>query len=282
MGLHGGRYAVVDGFSNARNWTVTETSAPKTYVNSATRAGTGRKKGPKDWSGSFSTHGHTPIVMPASYFTFTGYTAPTSGLRNSVGVTYSGSAIVDQVAISWNFESGDILGIQYSFSGNGALTEGTGTYVDTGAPDVTSVLDGAKIQRVIKGGGAAATLDYVTTCTLTITAANQTAVNSTTLPWTLRKPGPIDWTMALAVQNDSKAALGLEPGEDYEWKLYVDATLYYWLKWGHVQDFSGLNCDVESGAIISCTVNVGMAGGGAALGSIRLPGASTDWWPAAA
>jgi hypothetical protein len=117
------------------------------------------------------------------------------------------------------------------------------------------------------------------TAGLTIVSALQSYINSCTGNWIRRKKGPIDWTGNFVSQEDARPA-GLAKGDDIEMLWYVNAAHYWTLKWAHVSDFSGLVVDRETGAIIQQTVNLGMNGYyGGDEGSIRIPGAGSDWWP---
>src|SRR5689334_13065677 len=102
MAVHSGRFAVVNGQPSLRNWTITENRPAAKAVNSATRQGTSRRKGPASWSGSFGQYGHTPLVMPGEQFSFAGYTSPSNDVSGS-GQVYSGLARVSSVVITWNW-----------------------------------------------------------------------------------------------------------------------------------------------------------------------------------
>jgi hypothetical protein len=228
--------------------------------------------------------------LPGGAFVFSGFTSGiTEILDGSQGTIYTGPAIVDSVAVTWNWETGGIIEQVVSFSANGALTEDSGAVPDATDPDVPSTLD---IQCVLFGEGsgsgatsgddaASGSVDNLTTAVLTLTSDNQSYVNCSTGGWTYRKPGPIDWTLALTLQDDRLGGGQLALNEIEEFKLYTDDTDYWRLQWGIVRDFTGLTVDRETGAIISHTVNIDMCGvdNDGVRGQITLPGETTPWWP---
>ena len=60
---------VDDGTVNRiRNWRYSDELRAAVVVDSSTEIGTARRDGVYDFTGSFETFGHTPIVMPGDYF----------------------------------------------------------------------------------------------------------------------------------------------------------------------------------------------------------------------
>jgi len=276
MGVHSGKFGFVNGMSAIRTWQVNDVSAPKKYVHSGTLGGPGRKRGIRDFTGSFGAYGGLPAVMPGAAFTFAGYTAPTNDTEGGTGDVYSGSAIVDQVAVTWNYETGDIIAHTVNFSGNGELARSTAVYTDETTPaievpiDLSITADGEDVCNV-------------TTVTLTITAENKSYVNSCTDGWTKRKPGPIDATLAIAVQDTNPDEFVASIGDSILFNLFVNDTDFWLLKWMHYKDNSGLTVNRETGDIIGFTANFefdGFAEGIATPGEITEPGEVTAWWPA--
>lgn len=275
MGVHSGKFAVLNGFSTVRNWNISDTITNPKYVASNTLSGTGRGVGIQDWSGSFGFYGAVPTVFPGETFAFLGYTAPVDDVEGSVGQRGTGNAIVDSVAITWNWTNGEIINAVANFSGNGSLAWASGAAIeDVSAPDVPSVC-GTKIQASIPDGSAFVDIANVEQAVLTISAANQSYVNSSTNCWTARKPGIIDWTLALTIQDDIFIGKGL----DKQIKCFIDATDFYLLKWGKMKDISGITANRETGEIIKHNATFEMNGfvGGVA-GQIVLPDESI-WWP---
>lgn len=297
-GAHSGKFGVVNGNSTVRNWNVNETMAPAPFIASNTKGGRGRKRGIKDFTGGFQHYGGIPTVMPGDVFQFKGFTAPDNDQPNGTGTVIQGNAIVDNIAVTWNWSNGEAIQTQVNFSGDGALEalDSQAALLDNTNPQVQDIC-GGRIEVCESLDPIGSTSGYGSLsggCTpwenleqvvLTISADNQSYVNSSTNCWTRRKPGPIDW--ALAVTEQETARHGgifdkIRRGNHVELNLYVDATQYWWLQWGIVHDFTGLNVDRETGAIISRTVNLAMSGFvNNNAGRIRVPGASSNWWPVA-
>lgn len=273
MGVHSGKFGMVNGQSAVRNWSVNLTSAPKKYVASHTAQGPGRKRGIQDWTGSFGCYGGKPIIMPGDTFTFAGFTAPTTGVEATNGDVYSGSAIVDSVALTWNYETGDIISHVVNFGGNGAWAKTASHYEDATDPDLNECID---ISAKVDGE----TLDNVTQITLTITAENKTYVNSSTAGWTKRLAGTIDATLAVGLHDTNPDGFVTGLGDDNEFKLFVNADDFWLLRWFKFKDINGLNVNREGGDVIAFTANFEMSGLDAdnAVGCIVLPGETTAWW----
>lgn len=293
MSVHSGKWGVVNGASTVRNWSINDTHTPQTYVASNTRFGTGRRRGIEDWNGNYAFYGHTPPVMPGETFTFLGYTAPDDDVSGN-GNRYTGSALVENVQINWNWQGGEILNGVVNFQGNLALThEESGADIDDlTVPTVPPIAD-TRIMYLQDGFWKS--WDTLVSANLTITSALQTYVNSGTIVidgstkriWTGRKCGPIDWSLQVTDQDVQRSNL-FTKGEIVGIRLYVSVTQYWQLMWGQVQEFTGITVDRETGAIIQKTVpiNASMmdpdAGTyDASVGSIRRPAdsASNPWWP---
>lgn len=277
MGVHSGRFGAVNGISTVRNWSITDDMTNPAYKASNTAAGTGRISGIEMWTGSFGIYGAIPPVMPGEIFTFAGYSAPDDDAVGSDGTTAEGSAIVDSLAINFNFQTGDIISQVINFSGHLGLTwtDADDVLTDSSAPDVPPIC-GCKVDYSSNGSDFS-TLSDILQATLTITAANQAYVNSSTGCTTGRKPGPIDWTAAITRQSTAKT---LTKGADYVWRFYTDSNSYYQMKWGKVKNFSNFNVDIESGKIVDHVINLEMNGFvGGTTGTITVPDAGSAWWP---
>lgn len=282
MGVHSGKFAVVDGQSTVRNWQINDNMTPARFVASNTRGGTGRRRGPKSWTGSFGAYGGIPAVMPGEIFAFSGYTAPANDVGGS-GKLYQGDAIVDSLGLSWNFQSGELISYQIGFSGHLELTITDGVEADVSDPAAfepcSAKLEYSNDSQGSSGGSSGfVEWDDIVQVNINITAANASYVNSSTNCWTGRKAGPIDWTMSVTEQNDDRVA-DREKGEYLDLKMYIDATDFWWLRWGLVRDFTGLTVDRETGNIIQRTTNLDMNGFYGDVGHIKLPGETTPWWP---
>jgi hypothetical protein len=275
MGVHSGRFGVVDGISTVRNWSINDVSAPQKFVASNTLNGAGRRKGIRSWSGSFGVYGHTPPVMPGEFFAFAGYTSPDDDVSGD-GTVYTGDAVVDSIALTVNWQNGEIISNVVNFSGHLVLTNSTDEYLDVTAPTVPEVC-GAKIQHDAATPGTFADWENIAQATLNISAANGSYVNSSTNCWTGRKAGPVDATLSVVEQETSRSDLDIY--DDVQIKLYVTASLFWHFKWMHLKEFSNISVDRESGAILSRTANFeknGFVGG--ATGFIKKPD-TTTWWP---
>lgn len=289
MAVHSGRFGVLNGVSTVRNWSINDLSSPQRFVASNTLGGSGRRPGARDWNGSYGAYGGNPGVMPGEAFSFSGYAAPDNDTAGGVGTIWAGTAIVDSVAITWNWANQEIISHVVNFSANGALTSSASqtalsdaTTVDAPAPCGTKITYGTP-----GSGGFGTDWENLVQAVLTITAENQTYVNTDTVVssecWTFRKAGPIDWTLAVTEQNSDGLPTDVDIAQDEEFQILVDETDFWHLKWGHVGDASGLTVDRETGAIIERTVNIAMSGFvGGSTGNITVPGAVSDWWPFAA
>jgi hypothetical protein len=281
MGVHSGKWGVVNGKSAVRNWQVNKISSPKKAVASHTRGGPLRKRGIFDWSGSYGAYGKQPLILPGQNFAFAGYCAPNNGVEGGTGDVYSGQAIVDSVAMTWNFEAADILSHTVNFSAyNSPLAESTGVYADETDPELTTA-----ISLGITAEGE--TIANIKSVTLTLTSENKTYVNSSTNGWTYRDPGTIDATLAITVDDTNASEFGIDVGDDAEFKLFVNDTEFYLLRWMHFKERTGLNVDRESGNIVGFTANFELNGlldteEGLERGSIVLPDETVFWTAEAA
>jgi hypothetical protein len=279
-GPYGGKWGVVNGQSTVGNWSIADTSTPAPFIASNTEGGTARRRGVRDWTGSFMQFGATPLLMPGDGFTFGGYTSPDSGISGT-GICFNGEAIIDQIVVVWDWSTGGIINTTLNFSGNGPLAQSTAEYTDATAPDAPESC-GTKIETDVTGTPTWVEWENLTQATLTITSANQAYVNSSTANWTERVAGPIDWTLAVVQQDVARVSQAWDiDDEEVHFKLWIDAVDFWDLKWGIIKDFTGITVDRQTGAIIEQTVNIEMNGVDATgAGSITLPGAGAAWWPA--
>lgn len=281
MGAHSGRFGVVNNQHSIRNWQVSETSATKPYVASNTKGGRGRKRGTRDWSGSFTQYGIIPSLKPGQKFTFAGYTAPDDDTFGSNGKTYSGPAIVESIALTVNWQSADPVQSVINFAGDGALTLGTGLYSDDTEPDVATPED-IRAGYLIVGGSGSDSEDAVDLCltqfTLNLLTNNVTSVNSCTAGQTQRKTGPFDWNASLQMEEDGRPDFDID--DDVELWLFLNDAMAWHLKWGLVKEFTNLNVDRETGAIISQTVNIEMNGFSDGEAGI-VENSTEELWPSA-
>lgn len=280
MGVHSGKFGVLNGRSTVRNWAINEESTNPKFVASNTRGGSGRRNGINSWSGSLATYGHAPGIMPKDIAAFLGYTGPDSDILAGTGPRATGNIICDSLALNWNWTNGEILNAVANFSGHLGLgwTMAGAAITDVTVPDVPEVT-GTLFEYSANGTDWFEITDLVSAA-LTIIAENQSYVNSSTGGETGRKAGNIDWTLALVQQNlDRGVTLGFDKGDDIQIRGYVDAVDFWLLKWGKVKNFTNLTVDIETGAIMQRTVNIEMNGFvGGVVGGITLPGAGSPWW----
>lgn len=275
MGAHSGKFATVGSMSTTKGWSVSETSSPAKFVTSNLSGGSGRTKGIFDWTGSVNGLGGDVPHMPGESFTFTGFLAPDNDVSGN-GSSISGTALVESIVIDWDFAAAEPLAWTLNFGGHLAATWSTATVTDT--TDVNAV---TPCGLLVKNGTD--TLTDVTTVSMTISNELQTFVNSSTYAagtcWTGRKAGNIDWTVAITQQASNRGVANApDMGTNNILSLYTTATEYWYLKWGHVENYSGIAADTDSGAIVERTINYSMNGWNAAQGSIQRPGAGSAWW----
>jgi len=274
MAVHSGKMGAVNGQSTVRNWQINDTASSVGFRASNTQCGMARKKGVRSWAGSFSGNGGLPAVLPGQLFQFQGFTAPDSGVAGTAGLTFSGQAIVDSLAITWDWNANEIIQHTVNFSGHLNLTEANGTVSDAttvvapSAANATLSVDGADI------------LNYVN-ANLNVVANNQSYVDSSTIiagtTWTGRKAGGIDWNAAVTVNNHAKQ---FAMQADYELVMGVDAATDWTLRYGHLRDYTGLVVDPNTQAIQQQTMNFEMTGlhpTTGAIGQILLPGGAVFW-----
>lgn len=279
MAIHGGRYGKVNGIDSVADWQINDNGTLAQYRNSGTGAGVGRKAGITSWAGGYNGHGATPTVWPTEIFPFLGLAAPDDDFTSDgAGLTYGGDAIVDSININWDWVSGNIISHSVGFSGHLTLTRTPNdtTEFSSAVSDPESS-NGCIFQYSSDDGDTWTTLGAMTNAALSIVAANQSYVNSDTGGKTGRKPGPIDWQMQITCENNIYGN-GLVKGQSYWWKCFVDDTHFYSLKWGRVKEFTGINVNPQTGAIISQTISIEMdATLSGALGFIKKPDTSTYW-----
>lgn len=282
MTVLSGKFGVVNGVDTVRNVTINETSSPARGVASNTAQGVLRRHGPRSWNGQFARFGGIPILMPGDFFTLGAYIAPASGVLGGVGTMYEGQAVVQNMQMNWNWQSGELLGQQQNFAGHLELTpdDTADAITDDATPSVLEVC-GTKIQYQASSGGDWVQIPALVTAQLSISLPLHAYVNSDTACWTGQVPGaPIDWNVTLTQQSEKRLD-AFNVWEDIGLRLFIDNTNYWELLWGHVREFTGINVNRETGDIVGRTINIDMnAASGGALGHILLPGApGTEWWP---
>lgn len=278
-----GNFCTVNGVPSLRGWTCNKSQAATTQNASNLKFGTNREAGPADWSGTYKAYGANPAHMPGEYVNLAMYLAPNAAGALASGEIWQGTALINSVAITWDWATNAPISYVASFSGHGDLTTVTGApYDDTAAPTFLPPCGGF-VQRVVTPTPVRVT--RVKQAVLTITRDMVQSVNSGDTAGaskcvTMRYPGAkIDWTLALTRDEGNEDAAML-PKSVHELKLYVDNTNFWHLKYGIVGDMTGISVDRESSALISYTNNISMkAADAGTLGFIKRPGAGSNWWP---
>jgi hypothetical protein len=284
MGPHSGKFGLVNGIEGVREWQVNDGHAPAVAVASNTAFGTHREQGVHDWSGSFVHYHVDPPVMPGETLAFVGYTAPDNDAGGS-GMRYSGNGVVSQLQVGWAWANGEIITMAYEFGGHLKLTPANGVApVDSSNFAGVPVAGSAGIDFSTNGSTWTA-IDHIAQAQLTVLSSLVPYVNSGTVVdgqlWTGRKSGPIDWNVVLTVQDTIRSQL--TKGQEVWLRLYVDATRFWQLSYGIVREFTGIQVNRQTGAIVGYTIPIEMKACAAAdgsLGEIILPDEST-WWPVA-
>lgn len=288
MGIHSGKSGVVDGVSTVRTWSITDSMATHEYVASNTLYGTGRRNGVEEWSGSYGIYGHTPPAMPGELAAFVGYTAPDDD-STGPGLRYRGDHMVESLQVTWGWQGGDIISAVVNFKGHLGLTidEPGAELLDLTVPRVPTSI-GTKIQYSTDGVSFTEWTNLLT-AQLTLSCKLQEYVNSSSVVggrlWKGQKSGPVDWTLSVTEQDNRRNIMS--KGDSLVFRLFVDDSEYFELKWGKVGEFTGITVDRETGAIIQQTVNVSMDGFDPSqvtydpnsIGHVLLPD-GTQWWPA--
>jgi hypothetical protein len=267
LNVIGGKNGAVDAVNTVGMWTVTYEGNPFEYHASNTAGASGQLCGNKDWSGSYEMLGTAPITahMPGASFTFIGSVDGNSASAADKGCT--GTARVDSIVVTAPIAAGGPVTTTVNFSANGALTVGTAIAVDTTVPQPPE----AKLAFLDIGG---ATVDGVQSITMTITADNKPYVSGGE---TLRIEGNFTVTLSYDVLEGDYATLPA-PGDELIVKFYVTASLFWHLKWMHVENLTDLKADIASNEIVGATVNTkfnGFVSG--VVGWIDTPTPS-DWW----
>lgn len=281
MSVLTGTFGIVDNISSVRQFTINQARTTQTYRASNTDGATGRSSGIFGWNGSYTAYGVDPQVMPRDTTVFSGYLSPDSGVFGGVGTVATGSVLVDSVAITWNWETGEYMSHVVNFQGLGALTfnEAAVALADSTSLPVVDVCP-TQIGILPAVGGVEAVLSDVTSATLTISAANQKYVSSSTNCTENAVKGSIDWT--LSINRLSTTFSDVVSGTDYRIKIYEGVTDHWHLEWGIFKDYTNIVTDIEGATLIGYTMNFEMQAFNAGVkGEILKPGELTGagWWP---
>ena len=286
-GKHGYVYTQY-GETYIRNWLLNWNQALAARIHSASAGGTERVYGVEDWNGTFEAFGGNPNIFPGDEFTIGLFSGPSDGVHGTTGQYWSGDAICDSLTINWNWQPSQTINWSAAFSANGCLADTDDEKYDAGADCVASMctLSITYQNECVAGSGGTGdegsftTLANVESATLTITAANQAVVNSSTACCTKRVPGNIDWTLAIVDQEEYPI---LAYNTYYRFRLYDTAATYWSLAFGLLQDISNIRVDRENGTLVTKTNTLAMNAraccgqNDAILGEIVDPDLVTRW-----
>lgn len=234
--------------STIGEWEVSYEGDLQTFVASNTDGGTVSRDGNTDWSGQYRAKGHTPAVKHGETFAFIGSVDGTNGV--------SGDAIVDDIEIVIDIESGAIIEHTVNFSANGALTEGAAAASDATDVDAPTSI-GCKVKYHTVGAlwdGSETELPDVRTVTIRMRSNNAPYNSSSTGGATKRTVGGLEADVSISVYTDDFSALPSINAYN-EVRIFVDATDYWefnFLQWG---EHSGLGADIEGQENVEATLN---------------------------
>lgn len=274
MAVLSGIGGAVDGIATVREWSISETGDLQAYTASNTLQAVSRESGNTDWTGSYQAYGAIPVKMPTEIFTFTGSIDGTNGIV--------ASAIVDSVTIEWDMEAGTIIRHTVNFASNGAIARGAAVAVDATVPDPHVSL-GTKLE--ISDSVASPSYAEVTdvrTISITFSANNPSYASSSTAGAIKRQAGNLDVSMSYSLYTDDFSTLPAINSQQ-QYKVFVNATLFWEFLYMSVQDLSDLTVDIEGAGMVGATVNTMFTGfadieGTETVGKIDKPGA-VGYWP---
>ena len=276
MSVHSGKFGAINGEASIRDWSISDVSVLPANVVSGSKFGRVRNPGVRSWSGNYNQLLAEPSILPGEVGTGKFFTAPTNDVDGAAGFTYNGAFLVTAAAIAWDWTAGAHLSSALTFIGDGPLTIVSEIVTDASIPAPLEVC-GTKIEY--SAAGAVWTeLANIAQATLNLSCDAQSYVNSSTGCWTGQKAGPLDWNASITLQDNIRT--GPVIGTNYQWKFWVDDTYFWLLKWGIVKDYSGITVNVETGAIITQTLNLEMNGVvGGVVGIVTSP-SDVDWFGA--
>lgn len=269
-----GILGAINGVSTVRNWRVNRQASLQSFVASNTKGMTGSLKGNEDWSGSFSQYGHTPAHLPGDEVTFLGSIDGVKGV--------SGNALIDSVEIVIDIESGAIITMNTSLSGNGALALDVAAAVtDTEFPEIFSSI-GRKVEIATPSDDPSfVEVPHVRTVTIRLTANNVSFVSSETAGNVNRKKGNLSasLSMSLYAEDNSLSNLIL-PNSLKSVRVYVESDKFWQFDAILFGGLSDITIDREAAAMIGASLEGNFTGhyNSETEGQIIMPN-TTVWWP---
>lgn len=267
MTLLTGRGGRVNGVTGLGDWEIQKTTNAQTMRHAGTGGGTHRVDGMLDWSGSYNAQGAVPTVLPGNALT------GVFSVDGSDG--YSGTAIVDQVQISWDFETNKPVVHAVNFSGNGELSSGAAVASESEIPAPTMSSDGKVSTGTVAAEPEWTDMSYVRTAQLTLSSDNKEVGHTGTSGLKNREAGPFDASLSLTVYSATGIDLPDE-GDVVGVRIYNAAATYWEILWMHLGEISGIKVSPETEDIVGATLNYAWAniqsvGGTMTLGSITDP-----------
>jgi hypothetical protein len=292
IGPQSGKFAVVHNFglpiTHMFNWNLDSIShTPETYYASNTYWGANRNPGVIDWSGNFSVFNGGYLFFPGQYIgNLELFTAPDDGNYGRPGTTYCGQAIVESVELTWAWGAEQSLIQQVNFAANGCVASRNRFLNDTTIEN-PSKMCGLQIQWVINNEspvpGDYTQIYNVQQATLSLSATNPEYVNSSTGCCTHRRPGNIDWTLALNMTDNRSVLFTRE--DLLAFRLWNSPTDFWQLLYGIFGGSSNVVANRQTGEIQSQVANFSMKGiskTGTLVGDVThyIGAIPTILWPA--
>lgn len=273
MSVIGGMNGAVDGHAIVRGWAIAHSADIKSMVASNTLGGSITLEGNENWSGTFRQYGYIPAVLPGAAFTFTGSIDGSDGAY--------GPARVTSVTINWGQEAGEPIAMEIAFQANGALVLGAAAVSDTADFENVGSSVGVLV-KIADAGGAFAALDDVRSAQLVLTAANREYRSSTSDGHTKSVEGPLDWSLSIDMYSGADLSALPTVNLVQGFQLFVNATEHWELLWGRVGEMTNLDVNIETGDLVSGTLNASMhgiqlIGETVTDGTIKDPAETTIW-----
>jgi hypothetical protein len=240
------------------NWTIDSIDhSPETYYASNTLGAPDRNPGVINWTGNFSVFDGKYLIFPGQFlYSLEMFTAPRSGVYGNTGPTYAAQAIVESNTITWAWGEEQSLTQVINIAGNGCIL-GRERVIDDLGTLTPAKMCGLQLQTAF---GAAATpwqtLNNIQQAVLTVTSANQPFVNSSTGCCTHRRPGNIDWTLALTYTDHR--IITIARTDLVSFRTWISPTQYWDFIYGIIMSASNIVADRQSGSIESQVGNFQM------------------------
>lgn len=288
VGPQSGKFAIVHNeglpITHMFNWNLDIAHTPETYYASNTLWAPNRNPGVIDWTGNFSLFDGQRLWLPGEYFPcIEFFTAPTSGVYGNVGQTYTGQAIVESNVITWAWGPEQSLIQQINFAANGCVANRNRVIDDTTILTPNKMC-GLQLQWGKTDTPSFVPIENVQQAVLTVEASNPTYVNSSTGCCTHRRPGNINWTLALTLTDHRSVTF--TRNDLLTFRLFNSSTTFWELAYGIFNGTSGVIANRQTGEIQQQVSNFSMkAMSDNSLGHIAygtagtIANPSSIWWP---